>query len=115
MVNKKIITIFLLTTIIFSAGTFFYWKEQQKELLNINSNLPEGIRTIKTIFGNYKIINKIDDYSFETPKIWEGIEYVEYIPETTEEEHTFSTINIEGKTKRYKQTDSIIGQPEYLL
>ena len=98
MVNKKIITIFLLITIILSAGTFFYWKNQQKELLDINSSLPEGIKAIKTIFGNYKIINKIDDYSFETPKIWEGIEYVEYVPEETRESYIISSINLEGTT-----------------
>ena len=97
MVNKKTIIVFLSVSIIISAGTFFYWKEQQKELISINQNLPEGVTVTKTLFGDYKIDNKIDGYSFKAPKKWEGIKELEYIPEEEEEGYTFASVNFEGK------------------
>ena len=103
MVNiKKIIVFFFLIIVLVTTGVFFYWRNLQKELINLNEGLPEGIIITKTLMGDYEVINKIDSYSFKAPKSWEGIDYIEYLPEKTEENHTFTTINIEGKTKRYK-------------
>jgi len=102
MVNIKKIAFFILVIVFIVTGVFFYWKNEQKELANLNKSLPDGIKITKTLLNRYEVNDKIDNYSFKVPKSWDGIEYIEYLPETTEKEHTFSNIGIEGKTKRYK-------------
>ena len=98
MVNiKKILFSFVLVFILITIGVFFYWKNQQKELISLNESLPEGIRITKTLTGDYKIINKIDNYSFKAPKSWEGIKGIEYTPEEEEAGYIFASINFEGK------------------
>jgi hypothetical protein len=95
---KKALVIIIITILILT-GFYFFWRNQQKELIQINQTLPEGIEITKTIFGKYKLNNKIDQYSFVTPDQWEGIEYVEYIPEEIREGYQISSINIEGKVQ----------------
>lgn len=95
--NKK--TIFIIFSLLVLFGTFFYWKNQQKELIDINNSLPEGIKAEKTLFGDYKIINKIDNYSFQAPKEWAGFRYIEYAPEEKIKNYIASTIELEGEVE----------------
>jgi hypothetical protein len=59
--------------------------------------LPEGIKLAKTIFGEYKLVNQKDGYSFKIPKEWQGVEEIEYIPEREEGGYTASSVGILGK------------------
>ena len=48
MVNiKKNITFLVLIIILIATGGFFYWKNQQKELISLNESLQEGIKITK--------------------------------------------------------------------
>jgi len=96
MIKIKQIMLPFLLLIIFSAVGFFYWKEQQI-IKDLNKNLPEGIRIEKALIGDYKIINEINDYSFETPNSWKGIEEIKYLTERESKGYKFSSINIKGK------------------
>ena len=94
--TKQIIIVFILL-ILFSVTGSFYWKEQQA-IKTLNEYLPEGIRIEKGLIGNYKIINEINNYTFETPSIWKGIEEIKYLTERESKGYKFSSINIKGKT-----------------
>ena len=99
MVNIKKIGFFVLIIIFIITGVFFYWKNEQKELINLNQSLPDGIKITKTLMGRYRINNKIDNYSFDTPKEWDGIKDIEYTPEDEELGYVGSSLNIERKNK----------------
>ncbi|XOA42592.1 MAG: hypothetical protein ACKKMO_02155 [Candidatus Nealsonbacteria bacterium] len=92
--KKLIIPVVVILLLI--IGGVFYW-QNQKDVKDLNKNLPEGIKVIKTLTGNYKLVNKIDGYEFEVPKEWEGIEEIKYVPEATEKGYTSSSICFEGK------------------
>jgi len=93
---KKIIFLVLIVLLI-SAGGFFWWQEGQKDVKELNKNLPEGIRVAKSFLGEYKVINKIDGYEFKVPKEWNGLEEIRYVPEGTEQGYTASSIALKGK------------------
>ncbi len=77
--KKKIIFLFLV--VILLAGGFFYYWQSQKDVRALNKTLPKGVKVEKSLFGNsYKVVNKIDGYEFEVPKVWEGVEEIEYVP-----------------------------------
>lgn len=65
---------FLIFTIVLLlvAGGVFYWKNQQ-EVVDLNKELPDGVRVVKTLTGDYVVVNKIDGYSFKVPDEWEGL------------------------------------------
>ena len=112
---KKLLISITLIVLLIAIGVFFYWKIQQKELINLNKVLPEGIKIIKTLMGNYEITNKIDNYSFKTPKSWEGIKNIYYGPKETIQGYTTSIIEIEGKIGhgfRYVAISQFKNQPQ---
>ncbi|MDI6591865.1 MAG: hypothetical protein QME61_02950 [Patescibacteria group bacterium] len=68
--SKKIV-IPLIVILFFVIGGIFYWQDQ-KEIRELNKNLPEGVRVAKSLFGDeYRVVNKIDGYEFKVPKEWE--------------------------------------------
>ena len=93
--KQKIIVFVLL--ILFSITCFFYWNDQQA-IKALNEGLPEGIRIEKELIGNYKITNEINNYTFEAPGIWKGIEEIKYLTERESLGYKFTSINIKGKT-----------------
>ena len=94
-INRAII--FPVLLIIVLAVSFSYWEEQQV-IKALNENLPEGVRIEKGLIGNYKIINEINNYSFEAPSAWKEIEEIKYLAERESLGYKFSSINIKGKT-----------------
>jgi len=92
---KKII-IPIVIILILAAGGFFWWQENQKDVKELNKNLPEGIRVAKSFLGGYKVINKIDGYEFKVPKEWAGLAGIEYTPGRTEGGYSGTSLSIEG-------------------
>ena len=97
MLKTKQIIIVSVFLILFSITGFSYRKEQQA-IKTLNEDLLEGVRIEKGLIGNYKIINEINDYIFEAPSIWKGIEEIVYLIERESKGYKFSSINIKGKT-----------------
>ncbi len=93
--KQKIIGSVLL--ILFFIPGFSYWKEQQA-IKTLNEDLPEGVRIEKALIGNYKIINEINNYTFEAPSTYKGIEEIKYLTERESSGYKWSGINIRGKT-----------------
>ncbi|MFQ6082596.1 MAG: hypothetical protein ACE5WD_04455, partial [Candidatus Aminicenantia bacterium] len=82
--------------IVGTAG--FFWWQNQKDVRELNKNLPEGVRVVKSLTGKeYRVVNRIDGYEFKVPEEWRGINEIEYIPERTEEGYTMASIELEGK------------------
>ena len=71
--NMKKIIFLVLVILLISAGGFFWWQESQKDVKELNKNLPDGIKVTKSFLGEYKVINKIDGYEFKAPKEWRGV------------------------------------------
>jgi hypothetical protein len=73
IMRKKIIILVIAVLVIVAAGGGVFWWENQKEVRELNKNLPEGVRVVKSLFGKeYRVINKIDGYEFKIPKEWES-------------------------------------------
>ena len=93
--TKKLIILSVFILLLIAGGVFYWW--QQKDVRELNKNLPEGVRVVKTLYGDYKVVNKIDGYEFKIPREWKGIEEIKYVPESTERGYTASSIGFEGK------------------
>ena len=79
--NKKIIIPLIIILLLATGGIFLWWQDQ-KEVRELNKNLPEGVRIVKSLIGKeYRVVNKIDGYEIKIPKKWEGLKEVEYTPE----------------------------------
>lgn len=94
--NKFIKLSVLIIFLLLIFGGVFYWKNQQT-VAGLNKELPEGIKVVKTLTGDYVIVNKINGYQFKVPDKWQGIEEIKYIAERTEKGYTADSIEIEGK------------------
>ena len=92
--TKKLIILIVLVFLLTIGGVFWWWN--QRDARELNKNLPEGVRVVKTLGGDYKVVNKIDGYEFKIPSEWEGIEEIEYIPTNKEEEYLVTSINIKS-------------------
>ena len=93
--TKKLIILVIFVLLLIVGGVFYWWN--QKDIRELNKNLPEGIRVVKTLYGDYKVVNKIDGYEFKIPREWKGIEEIEYTAEQIEKGYTFTTIELEGE------------------
>lgn len=81
MAMAKKIIIAIIVVLILAGGGFFWW-QGQKDVRELNKNLPEGVRVVKSLFGKeYKVVNKIDGYEFKVPREWEKLKEVNYIIE----------------------------------
>ena len=95
--NKKIFFGAVILFLVLVAGGFFYWWQNQADVRALNKTLPEGVRLVKSLTGDeYRVVNKIDEYEFEIPREWKGIEEIEYIPEREVEKYIVSSIGLEG-------------------
>ena len=92
---KKIIFLGLIILLI-SAGGFFWWQKNQKDVKELNKNLPERIKVTKSFLGKYKVIDKIDGYEFKVPEEWGGLAEIEYTPGRTEGGYSGTSLSIEG-------------------
>ncbi|MBI2625227.1 MAG: hypothetical protein HYW70_02760 [Candidatus Nealsonbacteria bacterium] len=93
--NRKFVILVL--AVLFLAGGFFYWWNNQADVRGLNKTLPDGVRVTKSFFGSeYKVVNKIDGYSFKVPPEWKGVKEIEYVPERTEQGYTGTSISVEG-------------------
>ena len=96
MKKKIIFSLVLVFCLALAGSAFLYWKSQ-KVVVGLNADLPEGIRVVKSVFGEgWKVVNKIDGYEFTVPKAWDGVSEIEYIPSTEEEKYQVRSINIRG-------------------
>ena len=94
---KQTITIAVLT-LFFSVSGFFYWKDQQS-INKLNASLPEEIMIQKRLLG-YKILDKIENYSFNVPIKWRGIKEIKYLTERESNGYKFSSINVKGAASK---------------
>jgi len=86
--KKKIIIIISIVLILVAGGGFFWWNGNQKDVRELNKNLPEGMRVVKNLFGfgnEYKVVDKIDGYEFKVPKEWRGMKKITYYEQTKTE------------------------------
>jgi len=98
MAKKIVFLIVGIVVLILIGGGFFYWQENQADVKELNKTLPEGVKVVKSLFGDeYKVVNKIDNYEFKIPSEWKGIKEIEYAPEETEQGYTASSIGLEDK------------------
>jgi len=98
---KKIILI-VIGLILIGAGLFYWW-QNQADVRELNKDLPDGIKVVKSILGEeYRVVNKIDGYNFEIPieaKSWNKIGSVEYKDLTTDDLGYRSSMKEEIKNK----------------
>ena len=92
-----VVPCFVLCLAAATAG-FFYWQQNQADVKELNENLPEGVKVVKSLINNeYKVVNKIDNYEFKIPPEWQGLNEIEYFPQEIEQGYTGSSIGLEGE------------------
>ena len=80
--NKKIFFGAVILFLVLVAGGFFYWWQNQADVRALNKTLPEGVKVVKSLFGDeYKIVNKIDGYEFKIPPKMINLKEVKYYKE----------------------------------
>ena len=84
------------------------WQKSQSDVAELNNALPEGIRVVKSLFGNeYRVVNKIDGYEFRVPQKWEGLREIEYSETREVESYIVSGMWFEGKSDEESRIASI--------
>jgi hypothetical protein len=84
--NRKIIfSLIVILILLVIAGGFFWWWQDQKDIRELNKNLPKGVRVVKSLKGEYRVVNKIDGYEFKVPEEWQGIKKITYYEQTEKE------------------------------
>ena len=80
--RQKVIIFLIFGLLLVTTGGLFWFWQNQADVRALNKTLPQGVSVAKSLWGGeYKVVNKIDGYSFKIPKAWEGIEEIEYVPE----------------------------------
>jgi hypothetical protein len=87
---KKIIFLIIIVLII-AAGGFFWWQSQE-EVRELNKNLPEGVRVVKSLFGPFEVINERYNYIVRLPKEQKKISTIEYLEKKDEEMRYICTV-----------------------
>src|SRR3989338_4486452 len=96
--NKKTAIAIFILVLIFSGGGFLLWQNSKAAVKDLNATLPEGVRVVKSLFGNeYRVVNKIDGYEFKVPIAWEGLKEIGYLPESSDLGYLGASLNFEGK------------------
>ena len=112
--NKKIIFSIIIILLLVGGGVF--WGQNQKDVRELNKNLPGGIKVVKSLGGEYKVVNKIDGYEVKVPKEWGGLRETEYTPERIVKELKVASVNVIGKNYESIAIDSYrIEDPEMNL
>lgn len=97
MKNKFLIVGGIVIAFLLAGGGVFFWQQNQAAVAPLNAILPEGVRVVKSIFGNeYRVVNKIDGYEFEVPRAWVGLQEIAYTPTEKIESYSASTIELIG-------------------
>ncbi|MBI4101556.1 MAG: hypothetical protein HY443_01150, partial [Candidatus Nealsonbacteria bacterium] len=76
---KKLIGLIII--LLLFAGGIFFWRNNTKDVRELNKGLPKGVRVEKSLFGfgnEYKVVNKIDGYEFKVPERLRGIKSLDY-------------------------------------
>ena len=73
---------------------------RQYKISRLNKDLPEKVRIQKGLIGHYKIINQIDNYSFNIPSSLKDIQEIKYSPKRESKGYQFSSLNIRGNSKQ---------------
>lgn len=76
---KKIIGLIIILALL--ALGIFYWRNNNKDVRELNRGLPEGVKIEKSLFGfgkDYRVVNKIDGYSFKVPEGVKGVRGLDY-------------------------------------
>lgn len=81
MSKKIVLAVFGVLLILVAGGGVFWWWQYQKDVRELNKNLPEGVRVVKNLAGEYRVVNKIDGYEFKAPEEWRGLKEVEFYEE----------------------------------
>lgn len=94
MMKKLILAVVVLVLV---AGGFFYWRQNQADVRELNKTLPEGVKIVKSLVGNeYGVVNKIDGYEFKIPPKWNGVEEIEYVPTRKINDFNVSSLGFAG-------------------
>ena len=115
--NKKTIIAIVILAAILAGGGFLMWQNSKAVVKDLNATLPDGVRVVKSMFGNeYKVVNKIDGYEFTVPKEWEGIEEIYYTPKESLEIYSVATLEIIGRIglNRFASINSFSDKKEQL-
>ena len=99
--RKKVLFVTIILLIFAGVFCFVCW-QNQKDVRELNKNLPAGIKVIKSFIGkDYKVVNKIDGYEFKVPQEWKEIKEIKYYPEEEKNEGItgLSLEGVEGKEK----------------
>src|SRR3989344_8387695 len=115
--NKKTAIAIFILVLIFSGGGFLLWQNSKAAVKDLNATLPDGVRIVKSMFGNeYKVVNKIDGYEFKVPREWEGVEEIYYTPKEPLEIYKVATLEIIGRIglNRFASINSFSDKKEQL-
>ena len=95
--KKLVFAVVSVSVLVLVAGGFFYWWQNQADVRTLNKTLPEGVRVVKSLIGDeYRVVNKIDGYSFKIPPEWRGLVEINYNPERKVKDFSVSSIGLEG-------------------
>ena len=103
--SRKIIFSLIVILILVVGGGFFWWWQNQKDVRELNKGLPEGVRVVKSLFGEYKVVNKLDGYEVKVPREWEGLKEIEYTPERKVKELEVVSVNLTGENNEFIAID----------
>lgn len=96
----KVKFVFLAVVVLLIAGGVFLFLENQNTVKELNKNLPEGVKVVKSLFGNeYTVVNKADGYEFRIPTNWSKPTEIGYVPERTEQGYAVTSITVTGSSK----------------
>ncbi|MBT9167583.1 MAG: hypothetical protein DDT19_00921 [Syntrophomonadaceae bacterium] len=66
--DKKTIVLIMLLLLTIAGGGAFWWWQSGKELRELNKDLPEGVKVVKSLTGQYRVANERDGYRINWPK-----------------------------------------------
>jgi hypothetical protein len=81
MKKKIIFSLIVIIILLVIAGGFFWWWKDQRDVRELNKNLPKGLRVVKSLSGEYRVVNKIDGYEIRVPREWRGLARIDYVLE----------------------------------